>query len=189
MFLKASKKLAYCLAVCILLFPHLLYGGSQKNVYRASLRAIPQSLNIRQATSNTEFYVAHQIYHPLYSLNSTSKELESYFLDMKKSKAMDSTFSRFVHCLKNGVLFSDATPITVDDLRLSLEQTHLMQNFPRAKTVEIVEGCVRVQLENPVIDYFHFLSRVGSTVLKGSTLKNPFPTGMGYYVPRQMAEI
>jgi len=148
--------------------------------FRVALRHIPDRLDVRRNQVNTNHYILIHLYYPLFH-RKPGEPLNSNFLDMTQTKAVDTTFAGYVLCLKQGINFSDGTEITTIDLKESIRQTHeILEGLPKLSQINIVnKNCIKITLNEGDPTYFDKLMGVASTVIKNSTARAPFPIGYG----------
>ena len=156
------------------------------DVFRVAVPYLPNQITPRSNRINVYHYINLQLYYPLMQRDAADGVLRSEFLDMGRTRALSTSFSKYVLCLAPGVAFTDGRSITAQDLENSLRQTHAYWLHPEEVHSESVgPGCVAVSLDRPDPAYFDRLTGVASTVLKIGTEKERIPLGRGPYVVDQ----
>lgn len=154
---------------------------AESPVYTAALQALPTHLDPWRNQINTSHFINIQVYYPLFR-RTRDGELFSDFLDTKRTRATDQSFTEFEFCLKVGVKFSDDTPIQPEDLILLFRSAHATQeSLPTILDSKIRNGCVRISLRAPDPSYFEKFTGVASTILKRATISDAAPIGLGPY--------
>lgn len=150
--------------------------GEEVKTYRVALRAIPESFDPRRNAINIYHYIHLQMYFPLFYYEND--RLNSHFLDMAKTQALDDQFKTFQMCLKNGVKYSDGSSISSDDLRASLLETHQVKlGLWPVESIKTHGLCAEVRLSHGDSRYFDKLTHLNSTILKPEASK----VGLGPY--------
>jgi hypothetical protein len=180
-----SSKLVPSLIVRVVPLALLLLASACKpkteTTYRASLRYIPTSADPYTSEIDTDNFIMIQLYYPLFRRDEDGT-LTSEFLDLSKSRAEDSSFRRFVLCLKDNVKYSDGSAITTADLLHSLHEAHHRQEIlSQAESLKSEGSCVNVSLKSSDPRYFEKLTGIASTVTSQSTSVMGFPLGLGPY--------
>ena len=179
-----AKRLYFCLFMALCAIPMAgcepPVGASCGSSYTVAVTYLPKRLDPRRNQINVYHYMILQLYEPLLSISAG--QIDSVFLDTKRTRALSKRFDSYQLCLKPGVLFGDGTPVYVEDLARSLRDTHAEQEMlPPLQDMEIVADCVTVQLQRRDADYLDKLTTAASTVLKRGTENDRLPTGVGPY--------
>jgi ABC-type transport system substrate-binding protein len=152
-----------------------------RSVYRAALRYIPETTNPHTSQINTDNFIALQLYYPLFQ-HSADGSLTSEFLDLKLTRAADSSFKKFSLCLRDDARFSDGTAIAMSDLQYSLQEAHQRQELlPAVEQIRPSQRCVQVTLKKSDPRYFDKLTGIASTVTSPTRSAGGFPLGLGAY--------
>jgi MarR-like DNA-binding transcriptional regulator SgrR of sgrS sRNA len=156
--------------------------------YRVALRHIPRTVDPYSTQVNTNHFIALQLYYPLFQ-RSPDGGLASEFLDSSLTKAEDSSFEKFLLCIKKEIRFSDGRTIALSDLAHSLTEAHRRQEMlPLIKSIEPAANCVKITLKKPDPRYFEKLTGVASTVTSASRSFGGFPIGLGPYRVKARSE-
>ena len=158
------------------------------HTFRVALRYVPTNLDPRHNQLNTTHYVLLHLYYPLFE-KSESGLLDSHFLDVTRTKSLDSSFESFQFCLKSDIRFNDRTTVSINDLRRALIESHRTQEvLPPLSSLEnhySMPDCLIATIDHPDLSYFDKFQGVASTVLKSGTEQYPFPIGLGPYRVRE----
>jgi MarR-like DNA-binding transcriptional regulator SgrR of sgrS sRNA len=168
--LKLSKILFFVLCLVVL-------GCSKKEYhYSIGVKALPEKLDPRKNSVNIYHYINLAIYYPLFFKDQG--HLKSYFLNLDKTKALDTNFIDYQFCLKDDVTFSDGGKVSLADLEETLRDVHeTLSELNKIKELKkITSRCLMISLEERDINYFEKLTSVRSTLLKKGT-----NIGKGYY--------
>lgn len=159
-------------------------SSDRNNVYRVALRYIPETTNPYTSQIDTDHFIMLQLYYPLFQ-RASDGSLESAFLDITQTKALDSSFQNFMLCLRSSAQFSDGSAIQISDLEHSLREAHKRQELlpvlGSISGVSIRESCIKVALKTPDPRYFEKLTGIASTVTSLSRSFFGFPLGLGPY--------
>jgi len=131
---------------------------------------------------NVGNYIGSHLYYPLFERNNDGK-FTSVFLDIDKSKSLDTKFDSYELCLKKNIKFSDNTPIEVTDLINSIQSFADMypQSLPLKRIKKVNSDCINLYLAKSFPGLFGKLTGMASTVLRSKDIKAPFPIGLGPY--------
>ena len=152
-----------------------------KSTYRIALRTLPEKIHPREIEVNVHFYVASQLYYPLF-YSDDSGVLKSKFLDLNKTKAIDLTFTKYFLCLKSGLTFNNGRPITVADFENSLRQSHKnIDNLMDLASLSKDGSCLTAELKHKDPRYFDKLTHLSSTIISNNSKNNVAPLGLGPY--------
>ena len=152
-----------------------------KSTYRIALRTLPEKVHPREIEVNVHFYVASQLYYPLF-YSDDNGVLKSKFLDLTKTKATDLTFTKYLLCLKSGVTFNNGRPITLADFENSLRQSHKnIDNLMDLASLSKNGSCLAVELKHKDPRYFDKLTHLSSTIISNNSKNNVAPLGLGPY--------
>ena len=155
--------------------------SSHSTTYRIALRHLPTEGDPFTSQVNTDHLVMLQLYYPLFTRLS-SGALTSEFLDLNATRASNSEFTRFDLCLREGLKYSDGSPVETADLARSLTESHHRQeNLPELVSATPRGRCVSVALKKPGMRYFDQLTDVSNTVVSSTRKTGIFPVGLGPY--------
>jgi len=149
----------------------LLFSCTPKKIieYRVGVPFLPEKIDPRTNIISTFHYMNIHLFYPLFE-KTNEGQLDSFFLNMKETKSLDSTFQNYRLCLRDDTRFSDGSKITIQDFEASLKKTHQQLTYlPLYKSLaQAGEKCIEVVLQRPDLFYFDKLSSVQATILKAN---------------------
>ncbi|HEY4786022.1 MAG TPA: ABC transporter substrate-binding protein [Bacteroidales bacterium] len=157
-------------------------------VFRVAMVVIPV-FNPITNQQNSANYIGLHLYYPLFKQNSLG-DLESVFLNLEKTKAIDDKFSEYTFCLRDNLKFSDKTPISSKDFLASLKYfSEMYEHALPLKSIAIKDHlCISVSLRVPTPNLFRRLTGMASTILKADQVTANYPVGYGPYVIKEKSD-
>lgn len=170
---------------------HFQRDSRGPHVYRVAFDILPAALNPRDIQVNTDFFLAAQIYLPLFQTDSTGA-LTSAYLDLDETKALNSEFTAFRLCLKDSLHFSNGEAINLQHLLSSLKHaSEVAKIVPPIRRFKTKGQCLSLCLERPSPQYFHRLTAITTALIASPPAR--FAVGLGPYrltaISEQMVEV
>ena len=157
-------------------------GEPRHETFVVTMTSLPERIDPFQPLVNGFYYINLQLYTPIFARSSATNELTSEYLDLDETRALSPAMDTFRLCLRDGVTFSDGTPIEPGDLSASLAQIHASQGvLPGLASMRVHARCLLVALDEPDPFYFDKLTTASTTVIKAGTEDDAVPTGRGDY--------
>ncbi|MFD2794832.1 ABC transporter substrate-binding protein [Promicromonospora vindobonensis] len=145
---------------------------------RFALGAAPQGVDPQQVGTNVSIYVARQLADSLTDQDPETGEIEPW---LAESWDVSADLTRFTFRLRDGVTFSDGSPLTADDVRASLDAVagDLGATAPLAasylagyeKTEVPDERTATVVFDEPNAQFLQATSTVSLAILSAETAR------------------